>query len=103
MNIDTDNLLTTERVRQELSRRIGHLLRARGGSAQVVSVVGEIVRIRFLGGCRACMSSDEALRVQIEDVLKNAFECPTLEVRIHESVSEELLTQARQILQRHRE
>lgn len=103
MNIDTDSLLTTERVHQVLSRRIGHLLRARGGSAEVVDVQGEIVRIRFLGGCRSCMASNESLRAQIEDVLRKDLYHPSLVVRIHESVSEDLLDEARKILHRHRE
>ncbi len=101
MTIDTDNLLTTERVRQELCGRFDSLLQARGGSLQVVSVAGGVVRLRFLGQCRACMASDEGLRAQIQEALSKALGNPSIQVRIHESVSEDLLEQARRILHRH--
>lgn len=100
MPTNDDTILTTERVHHVLDECVRGHLSTHGGELDLLSVEGQCVRIRFLGACRSCMASNESLREQIQEALRQALGCPSLELRVQVGVSDELIAEAKKILQR---
>lgn len=94
--MDTGNNIN-EKIQKILDETVNGQLAAHGGSASLTEYEDGVAWIKFHGACASCMSSSETL----ENVVKESIcrELPEVrEVRLDDSVSEDLLDMARKIL-----
>lgn len=86
-----------ERIQKILDENVNAQLAAHGGSASLTEYEDGVAWIKFHGACASCMSSSETL----ENIVKESIcrEIPEVrELRLDDSVSEDLLDMARKIL-----
>jgi len=86
-----------EKIQRILDEDINVRLVLHGGGADLTSFEDGIAKIKFTGACAACMSQtdtfDEVVRAMILEKVPEVKD-----VRVDDSVSDELLDFARQIL-----
>ena len=86
-----------EKIQKILEETVNLQLAAHNGSASLSDFADGVAWVRFHGACENCMSASEAL----EDVVKEAIlqAVPEVkDVRLDDTVSEELLDMARKLL-----
>ena len=87
-----------EEIRQKiqtiLEETVNTQLAAHNGSASLSDFADGVAWIRFHGACANCMSSSETL----EDVVKESILRAVPDVKLDDTVSEDLLEMARRIL-----
>lgn len=86
-----------EKIQEILDGTVNVQLKLHGGSASLTSFEEGIAWIKFHGACAHCMASSETLEMVVkESILK---ELPAVkDVRLDETVSEDLLNFARKII-----
>lgn len=90
-----------ERIEAALDARIRPRLALHGGGAQLLATEQGVARIRLFGPCSSCPASCLNAEQDFLETLQE--EVPELKrVVIEQSVSEELLSQARELLGRRR-
>lgn len=86
-----------EQVEQVLEERVRPMLHSHGGEVRLVDVRDGNVIVELQGACAGCPSTDLSTKGFIEDTLKAAI--PELNaVELEQTVSDELLSFARRIL-----
>ncbi len=86
-----------DRLQEVLEQKIRPTLRLHGGDIQVMGVEDGILRFRFLGHCSGCPSATLTTKQLVEEEICAAL--PEIKgVELVEEVGEELLAQARAIL-----
>ena len=90
--------LTIEAVEKVLDERVRPALESHGGGVLVDSLEGDTLFVKLLGACHGCPSASATMGFLVESEVKQAL--PEIkEVALVEGVSEELLAQARQMLE----
>lgn len=86
-----------EELEKLLDEKVRPTLRLHGGDIQVLSVEDGVLRFRFLGHCSGCPSATLTTRQLVEEEVVSAL--PQIQrVELVETVSEDLLAQARALL-----
>jgi len=89
-------------VESVLNKHVRPLLRAHGGDIEVLEVSAGIVRFKFLGKCSGCPAADltteELVQAELTQRLPDIHKAVLVQ-----NISDELLSQARDILRQHRE
>lgn len=97
---ETAQQLTAEQVNQILHRSCS--LVEHGGGVEVVSIVSNCVRIRFVGACAHCLGGQEDTRSRIQQLLRDQLQNSEIEVRVAQGVSPSLIAEAQRILNRNK-
>jgi Fe-S cluster biogenesis protein NfuA len=66
-----------ERVRKIIEEKVRPALQMDGGGIELVSVDGNIVKVRLTGACQGCPSAAMTLQMGVERILKS--EIPEIE------------------------
>lgn len=86
-----------ERIERVLDEAVRPGLRAHGGDVQVVSLDGDVLRVRLLGCCSGCPSAYITTEELIEKAVLDAI--PGISrVALISGVSDGLMAQAREIM-----
>ena len=100
ISIERNGATMQERIEAILDQAVRPKLASHGGNVKFLSVVDGVVYIQLLGQCSACPASYLTVEQLIAQELKGAI--PEIQaVAAQQSVSEELLTQARGLMGRH--
>ena len=86
-------------LEQVLNEYVRPVLQSHGGDMEVISYEDGILRFRMLGGCAGCSAADLTTEQLINEELRKHLEGFKKAV-LDNSVSEDLLAQARTILNR---
>lgn len=86
-----------EKIQSIIDETVNTQLKLHGGSASLTSYEEGIAWVKFHGACAQCMSSSETLEMVVKEaILKEVPEVK--DVRLDDTVSEDLLNMARKIL-----
>lgn len=86
-----------EQVERVLEEQVRPMLHSHGGEVRLIDICDGKVLVELQGACAGCPSADLSTRGFIEDTLKAAIPGLTA-VELEQTVSEELLDFARNIL-----
>ena len=90
-------MCTEDKIQKVLDEKVNIQLQMHGGSASLTLFEEGTAWIKFNGACANCMSASETLETVVkESILASVPEVG--EVRLDDSVSEDLLDMARKIL-----
>lgn len=96
MSGETADLL--QAIEKVLDEKVRPDLALHGGNISVTGLADSVLRVRLLGQCNNCPSAMYTMESLVREVLMEAF--PQLsEVELVSGVSDDLIAQARQILQ----
>ncbi|MFO7886787.1 MAG: NifU family protein [Eubacteriales bacterium] len=86
-----------KKINEVIDEKIRPYLAKHGGDLEVAHVKNGVVEINLLGQCKHCLSSDDTVKEVIEAALIK--EIPEIKkVKVENQVNEELLNEARKIL-----
>lgn len=91
------NTNTEEKINQVIAEKITPVLNQHMGDAVLSAVEDGKVYIKFTGNCRGCYASEDTLNNIVRPILLEEVEGIT-DVILDDSVSEDLLDFARQLL-----
>lgn len=86
-----------EKIQAIIDTNINTQLNLHGGSASLTAYEDGIAWVKFHGACASCMSSSETLELVVKESIMTAIP-EVSDVRLDNSVSEDLLDMARKIL-----
>ncbi len=90
--------LNIDEVAIILRDKVSPLLRSHGGDLALSKVSGNEVYVRFAGACRFCPSAYETVEKIVRSLLRDHFGDNDIEVILDNSVSDDLIAQAKKIL-----
>jgi Fe-S cluster biogenesis protein NfuA len=89
-----------DEVEQVLDARVRPTIHAHGGCLEVERLTDDgVLDVRLLGACAGCPATDYSMKYLISDELVGVVESVT-EVRLVQSVSDDLISQALQLLRK---
>lgn len=83
-----------------LHDQVSPLLRSHGGDVTLLRVVGNQVYVRFTGACRCCPAANDTLEHTIRHLLCTHYGDDSIEVILENGVSDDLIAEAKKILQK---
>ena len=86
-----------EKIQKIINEAVNVQLELHGGSAELTSFADGIAWVKFHGACARCASSSETLEMVVKESIQKALP-EVKDVRLDDSVSEDLLDMARKIL-----
>lgn len=86
-----------EKIQAILDQVVNVQLQLHGGSASLTSYQDGVAWVKFHGACASCMSSSETLELVVKEGIMTALP-EVRDVRLDDTVSEDLLDMARKIL-----
>ncbi|MDY6148891.1 MAG: NifU family protein [Porphyromonas sp.] len=90
--------LTENDISLVLRDKVAPLLHAHGGDVVLSRIVDKTVYVRFLGSCRFCPSASETIEKIVRAAICDSFGDPSIQVFLESGVSEELINEAKKIL-----
>ncbi|MDP0531309.1 NifU family protein [Porphyromonas gingivalis] len=92
--------MTEEIVKLVLRERISPLLRSHGGDLSLSQIKDKTVFVRFSGACRFCPAAHETVEKIVQAMIREYFKDDNIDVILENSVSDDLLEQAKNILRK---
>lgn len=86
-----------EKIQEILDEVINVQLNLHGGSATLTGFDDGVARVKFLGACASCMSSQDTLELVVKESIMSRIP-EVKDVVLDTTVSEDLLEMARKIL-----
>lgn len=86
-----------EKIQAIIDQVVNVQLQLHGGSASLTSYQDGVAWVKFHGACASCMSSSETLELVVKEGIMTALP-EVRDVRLDDTVSEDLLDMARKIL-----
>lgn len=86
-----------EKIQKIIDETVNVQLDLHGGSASLTAYEDGVAWVKFHGACASCMSSSETLDLVVREGIMSALP-EVKDVRLDDTVSEDLLDMARKIL-----
>ncbi len=86
-----------EKIQKIIDETVNVQLQLHGGSASLTAYEDGIAWVKFHGACASCMSSSETLEMMVKEGIMKALP-EVKDVRLDDTVSEDLMDFARKIL-----
>ncbi len=86
-----------EKIQKIIDEAVNVQLQLHGGSASLTAYEDGIAWVKFHGACAGCMSSSETLEMVVKEAIMKALP-EVKDVRLDDTVSEDLMDFARKIL-----
>ncbi|MDO4771871.1 NifU family protein [Porphyromonas sp.] len=98
--MSTSDVLNPEEVALVLQEKVSPILRGHGGDLVLSHIRGKSIYIRFTGACRGCPAAFETAERTVQAVLREHFGDEDIDAILDNGVSEDLIKQAKEILQK---
>lgn len=94
--------IRTEDIEKLLDEKVRPGLALHGGNISIEEYKAGVLYVRLLGNCSGCLSADSTMEELVQNEVRSAF--PDIkEVSLVTGVSDELISQARDILKMRRD
>lgn len=98
--MSTLDRLDPKEVTLVLQEKVSPILRGHGGDLALSHIRGKSIYIRFTGACRGCPAALETAEKTVQAILREHFADDDIDAVLDNGVSEDLINQAKQILQK---